>query len=1042
MAAVSQQTTTLLGGISQQPDPNKLPGQVRDAVNVQLNPTFGCEKRPASKFQKILGTDIPTNATQVKWFDIFRDSNEKYIVCIYRDGNTKVRVWDLATGNERTVNINGDSQSYLDNADPNEYKHLTVGDYTLITNPAKNVTMNESSEDEDNSESIVVVQQVGYNTSYNINFLKAGEEAVPVKEYAASSLSVTPSTQEFNDGGSCPLAGVQNFIETVGDKKNLSFTLTTICQPTQYSVETQRPRYPTGIVFSSGSDGAWGRANIGVPKDYGNGAYAYATKSFTGGPYQATITVELRAKGIRYDDETGEPRNDGSWQFSDARIIAYDEDIDWGEGVVLSNGGLNLIISNVKRPDPIISYEFKSVYRTSVKLRNGGQNWRKGDTAFVTMNGQDYIVTVETETFGYAFKSEASVSYVTPGSVDEGGNLDIGDIVGALVTGVKEIPGYDAEPVGNTVQIKRTDGQGYNIQAVGGSTENAMYAIKGSVNDISKLPAQGKDGTVLLVRNSADSQSDDYYVKFEALDGDIPGQGSWTETVKKGIKTNINPTSMPQALIRNANGSFTLRPLSPSFDEVNSWGERIVGDEQSNPEPSFVGRGIDNMFFFSNRLGFLSQDAVIMSQPGDYFNFFVGSAIAVSDADPIDMVAASERPSFLKAAVSVPRGVLLFAENAQYILGTSDVAFGPSTAKLTKISDYSYTSNIPPLETGISIMFHTESATYSKVFEMAIPNVDQARPQIAEITRIIPEYIPPTIRWSSTNTNNNQVFFGTGDENVYNFSFFNVANERSMSGWTQWKFSYEVRYMAYFQDRSYIIQYNPASSAYILTNMDVLDNPGTSSITAADREFTPRLDVLIPKSGVTISDADSELEKVVTIDTQLIPVDPISLEKLPITIIYGDAGQATYYEDRELNDSGQFTIDADDAELEFSVGFAYPMTVELPSFYVLEQQKDADRNNVPMIENVNIYMYLSGNYEAKLERLGYADKMIELETKQCDVYISDSNPITEVGVSNVPLFCRGDIAKISIESKSPLPAAVTGYGWKGHYNNRGINQLK
>ncbi len=86
MAAVSQATTTLLGGISQQPDPNKLPGQVRDAVNVQLNPTFGCEKRPASKYKATLATDINGGVNNVKWFDIFRDSVEAYVVCIYRVG--------------------------------------------------------------------------------------------------------------------------------------------------------------------------------------------------------------------------------------------------------------------------------------------------------------------------------------------------------------------------------------------------------------------------------------------------------------------------------------------------------------------------------------------------------------------------------------------------------------------------------------------------------------------------------------------------------------------------------------------------------------------------------------------------------------------------------------------------------------------------------------------------------------------------------------------------------------------------------------------
>ena len=83
MAAISQSIPTLLGGVSQQPDPIKLPGQVRKADNVYLDPTFGCIKRPPTKYiDNIGGTDIPQNA---KWFPIFRDNNERYLACVYND---------------------------------------------------------------------------------------------------------------------------------------------------------------------------------------------------------------------------------------------------------------------------------------------------------------------------------------------------------------------------------------------------------------------------------------------------------------------------------------------------------------------------------------------------------------------------------------------------------------------------------------------------------------------------------------------------------------------------------------------------------------------------------------------------------------------------------------------------------------------------------------------------------------------------------------------------------------------------------------------
>ena len=85
MAAISQTINNVLGGISQQPDPVKLPGQVRDAVNVYLDPTFGASKRPGSQF--IAKLDNKISRLDAKWFPIFRDQQERYVFCLYRDSS-------------------------------------------------------------------------------------------------------------------------------------------------------------------------------------------------------------------------------------------------------------------------------------------------------------------------------------------------------------------------------------------------------------------------------------------------------------------------------------------------------------------------------------------------------------------------------------------------------------------------------------------------------------------------------------------------------------------------------------------------------------------------------------------------------------------------------------------------------------------------------------------------------------------------------------------------------------------------------------------
>ena len=50
MAAVTQTVPNFLGGVSNQPDDKKLPGQVKEALNAYPDPTFGLQKRPGFKF--------------------------------------------------------------------------------------------------------------------------------------------------------------------------------------------------------------------------------------------------------------------------------------------------------------------------------------------------------------------------------------------------------------------------------------------------------------------------------------------------------------------------------------------------------------------------------------------------------------------------------------------------------------------------------------------------------------------------------------------------------------------------------------------------------------------------------------------------------------------------------------------------------------------------------------------------------------------------------------------------------------------------------
>ena len=120
------------------------------------------------------------------------------------------------------------------------------------------------------------------------------------------------------------------------------------------------------------------------------------------------------------------------------------------------------------------------------------------------------------------------------------------------------------------------DGRDFNIQTKGGTTNNALYGIKGSVNDVSLLPRQCTKGVILLVRNSSGANN-------------IQLSGS-------GVGTAANDWRAPQ-FYDSANTAYYLDPSNGANGiSANLQGRIQVGtfsQSQSNTGEAWIGRAAD-----------------------------------------------------------------------------------------------------------------------------------------------------------------------------------------------------------------------------------------------------------------------------------------------------------------------------------------------------------------------------------------------------------------------------------------------------------------
>ena len=136
MPNITQQIPNFLGGVSTQPDDQKLVNQVTDIINGYPDPTFGLIKRPGFNWIANLGS--ATTYAAGHWFYYRYSSTEAYVGVIK---SQTVKLWNT-DGTAATI-TNGTSQAYLNNGH-NHFHVISRQDQIIITNKMMTAAMSSS----------------------------------------------------------------------------------------------------------------------------------------------------------------------------------------------------------------------------------------------------------------------------------------------------------------------------------------------------------------------------------------------------------------------------------------------------------------------------------------------------------------------------------------------------------------------------------------------------------------------------------------------------------------------------------------------------------------------------------------------------------------------------------------------------------------------------------------------------------------------------------------------------------------------------------
>ena len=609
----------------------------------------------------------------------------------------------------------------------------------------------------------------------------------------------------------------------------------------------------------------------------------------------------------------------------------------------------------------------------------------------VTVNGTDYTTNTRA---GDTASNDADVTNF----------LSATDILGALKTLIDaaSISNLNTLVIGSTLELWST-GAAFTLSAQGGRSGDSLSSYQDEVDLSTELASQTKHDRVVTIKNTS-ATADTYYAKFVANDtsGSAPyfGSGNWVETLKPGETKGVTEATMPHHLYTTAKNVFSFSAINGLQHNgsagaegtlaARKWKARLVGDDTTNEDPSFVGTTIQQAFFYNNRLGFLTGDNVATSQAGDHYNFYMASAQTTTDADPIDLSCSSTRPANLHAIIPSAGGLLLFSQNQQFMLFSADGNLKPSTAIIRTISNYKMDTDIDPIDIGTHVNFISKTHTtagFTRIFSLT-PAGAGAPPQVVDIGRVVAEYVPVTIDSMTASTQNSFItMYGKTSDKAYFFRTYSDGERDLMQSWFTWQLPGNIHYLTTDSDTLYSVVKtgSGANARYNLVSATLTQTPEeTIIVTAEGQQVNPHMDFYTAATNGLTGGSEKKVVYDSTNDFSkcYIPFKDVT-SLTPVIVIAGNAtsnfsgttesgftitptrasdGDGTYFKVPRKDLSGQAA--------NVYVGYKYNYDVTLPKIYFRPEPNRTDYTAALTVARCKFSIAQSSVVGFKLKRKG------------------------------------------------------------------------
>ena len=692
---------------------------------------------------------------------------------------------------------------------------------------------------------------------------------------------------------------------------------------------------------------------------------------------------------------------------------------------VVTPDGLTYLTSTNPQQDfnlvTVADYTF-IVNKTKTVAKSGSLSTARPDEAiFYVKNGQ-YKTTYEIDIDG---SNVASFQTLDNSNSSNASSITTDNIATELTNDLNSnLSGYTIVRDGSIIYVKKNSGT-FTAEVSDGLGGDGLILVKDKTNSFADLPYKGYTGFVVEIVGDGGTEFDNYFVQWDGT--------AWVETVKDGLDNSFDTSTMPHLLIRTADGNFRFCKADGSSYTVSAtsytepeFASRTVGDETTSPDPTFVGRKINDIFFYRNRLGFLSDENVIFSKAGKFFTFWATTVTTAVDDDMIDLAVSHNKVSILKYAVPFNEQLVLFSDQSQFTLDAEEV-LSAKTVSINQTTEYEIDDGVKPIGLGQNIYFGISRGSFAGVREYYV-NADTEIKDALDTTVNLPRYISGDLNGLKGSSSENTLFaFASGERNslfVYKY-YFDAGTKALQRSWSKYKFV----------------------DTDVLLDGDCIQNYLYMVIKRADGTYLEKL-------NLKTNEVDTGLSFPVLLDrkTSLTGSYDSATNKTTFTLPYQETNSmdvvlggswSSTQKGRNIpissTTSTTVVVDDDYSANPVLVGRKYTFKYQFPTFFVREQKATGNATSVNtgrlQLKKMSIIFGDTGFFEVNLTPLARTTSVYKFTGQILgSSTFTIGQPNLESGTFKFPIQCKNTDTVIFISSDSYLPCNFLSAEWEGVFS--------